>query len=345
MDAKICRKRNGRGSCLFDFDAFLRRERVDFITKGANVAKNHVNVHCPFCGADDPSHHLGINLDTGNWGCWRNHTHRGRKPHRLVRALLGCSWDKAAQIVGETTIVEEKTIGELLEEVRRPKDAGLAPLEEIDLDPSFRQVEFEGPHKSASRFGDYLHQRGFVNPPNVARFYGLRCCSTGLWKGRLIAPLTFRSRLIGWTGRTIEDSIPKYRSHPSGDAIKRILFNYDEAAEGGRFLVLTEGPFDAMKVDYYGQTSGVRAVGLLGVTTTPSQRALLGILSQRFDHVVILLDPDATLASIRLMGELAYLRPPPERFELPPGVKDPGDLDRRQVWMLCDELSKRHNYT
>jgi len=49
--------------------ALLDRLEVQYITEGPNCKRGWVNVRCPFC--DDPSEHLGMNLETGAFNCWR----------------------------------------------------------------------------------------------------------------------------------------------------------------------------------------------------------------------------------------------------------------------------------
>ena len=76
---------------MLDVLTFLDHNRIPYRTNGPNCAKGHVVIKCPFCGDEDPSEHLGIQLSTGYWGCWRNSSHRGRRPHRLIMRLLGCN--------------------------------------------------------------------------------------------------------------------------------------------------------------------------------------------------------------------------------------------------------------
>jgi hypothetical protein len=61
---------------------------IEVLDKGHSVSKGNFNIKCPFCGAADPGHHMGIRLDNGWWGCWRSSDHRGKSPVRLLCALL-----------------------------------------------------------------------------------------------------------------------------------------------------------------------------------------------------------------------------------------------------------------
>ena len=42
---------------------------VDYISEGKNVSSGWIEINCPFCG-QDPSKHLGINLETGLFHSW-----------------------------------------------------------------------------------------------------------------------------------------------------------------------------------------------------------------------------------------------------------------------------------
>lgn len=63
---------------------------------------------------------------------------------------------------------------------------------------------------------------------------------------RVIVPFYYRGELVGYTARAIEDGIkPKYwSSHPAD-----FVFNLDMQKSESKFVVVCEGPFDAMSID------------------------------------------------------------------------------------------------
>jgi hypothetical protein len=64
-----------------DWRQLLTDNRVPFIERGPNVKRGEINIRCPFCGSADPSYHMGLNLDSGWWSCWRNKDqHSGKSP-------------------------------------------------------------------------------------------------------------------------------------------------------------------------------------------------------------------------------------------------------------------------
>ena len=63
---------------------------------------------------------------------------------------------------------------------------------------------------------------------------------------RVIIPYYWKKELIGYTARAVDDTVkPKYHnSHDSG-----FVFNTDQQNPDAKFVIVTEGPFDAMAVD------------------------------------------------------------------------------------------------
>jgi 5S rRNA maturation endonuclease (ribonuclease M5) len=63
---------------------------------------------------------------------------------------------------------------------------------------------------------------------------------------RIIVPFYYRGQTVGYTSRAIVDGIkPKYwSSHPAD-----FVFNLDQQKPNSKFVVVCEGPFDAMSID------------------------------------------------------------------------------------------------
>ncbi len=63
---------------------------------------------------------------------------------------------------------------------------------------------------------------------------------------RVIIPFYYRGKIVGYTSRAIADGIkPKYWSNHPAD----FVFNLDNQQPSSKFVVVCEGPFDAMSVD------------------------------------------------------------------------------------------------
>jgi hypothetical protein len=193
----------------------------------------------------------------------------------------------------------------------------------------------------------YLQKRGYTfdEATEVMQDYGLRSAIDGPFGYRIVFPVEMPHGLATWTGRGINDRmIPKYKTlSPDPDKAKaqklprarlpigQCLWNARELQYArGRLLVICEGPFDALRVDYYGRAAGIRATCLFGKNLSDDQ-ALLAMSLGRFDKRKLALDPDAALDMRRavLSREYAGL----EWIDIK-GVKDPAMLSREQVLAL-----------
>ena len=308
----------------------LQQQGIDCHEHGPNVRKGQVAIRCPWCGDADPSQHMNVDPKTGAFSCFRNSQHRGRRPHGLLMKLLGCSHEAVQALLTDTSdlrrtvqrLTQEEASEEPVEEERlHGRDAvGLVPLTSRGL--------------SYFRFRDYLAERGFDHEqlPIMSELYDLRCALTGRFKFRVVFPVhDVGGKIIGYTGRCIDDGSLRYLSLP-GTTVKRHLLWENLLAAGGRTLRICEGPLDALKVDYVGRVRGSpdRATCTFGVNPSRSQLARIVELADGFQRLAILFDGDALGAAIRLQNALMPMVDATiER--LPDGVADPGELLWGQV--------------
>jgi hypothetical protein len=323
-------------------DEFLTKHGIEFITSGANVAAGNVNVRCPFCGRADPSYHMGIVMNWSGWGCWRNSNHRGRSPYKLVMALLGVTYAEARRLLGSRADVgpsDPDKFQKVLESLRRgPQEksarASLAhpPL---SLPKNFRPVDFAA---MPTRFFNYLTTRGYKDLSRLARVFKLHYCVSGEWANRIIFPVDGpEASLASWTGRSIyQKATPRYLSlskERSALTIKDCVWPYSLAAKkGARLLVITEGPFDALKINYlFARSHGVRSVCTFGTSISARQQLLLRGLSDYYKSVVILPDPEAYFSGVALVSQLTF---PVKVIRMPESGEDPGGCSRRVLSRL-----------
>ncbi len=323
----------------FDWIGFLKQQGVGFISSGKNVQRGHINVRCPFCGPADPHFHMGIRLEDGAWACWRNEDHRSRNVARLIVALTGMAWDEAIELVDEATPFERTSLRELSERLRnKPKPKSL--LKVFNPPKHFLPIVDEG---RRARFVDYLVERKFSVPtiPQLCADYSLRCSFTDDTEHRVIFPFIKGKHWYGYTARSIfKNARTRYLSFPDSRAVKQLVFNHNAMLEGGRALIVVEGPVDALKLDFYGKALGVRAIATLGTTATDEQAGILlhNLLryGRRWDQVFRLLDPGALAQSLTLGAKLAALRT--QTLFVPAGVEDPGAMRRLDVLQFCREV-------
>jgi hypothetical protein len=309
-----------------DWVAFLEAHGVDFVSSGPNTKRGNLSVKCPWCGPDDPSEHLSIALNKDAYGCWRNAQHAGKKPYPLVAALLNCSFSQAKLVVQQFSAADPET----LEDAIAALGGATKPIQQPDLPqglpPTFKPIK---PTGLTRRFWRYLEGRGFDDVAALIDRYGLMCCQLGRWKDRIILPIYSNDKLIGWTARAIQDTINASRYLTSSPEVKNTIFNEDELL-GGEKLFITEGPFDALKVDFYGSPR-IRATCLFGVNPTLSQIFILRQVMKRYKQAGILFDSEAQEQAMQLRD---YLISKTTIDFLPAGVKDPGALSSSQVVAL-----------
>jgi hypothetical protein len=246
----------------------------------------------------------------------------------LISNIARVSYDDARAILDqEIEFSSGSTPAALLSQLHGWEEAKSAPLKSIRMRSSFHAFSIK-PARAEKRYHTYLENRGFANPERVARDYGLRWCSSGDFKGRLIFPIWVEGKLVGWTGRAIGRTKNRYKAEPPGDGMQRLLWESGNI-EDGDVLAITEGPFDALKVSWAVIDEGVTAVALLTNKAGPEKLDRILKLSKKASRTVILLDRAAEGQAIQLQRQLAVISP--EVLFLPPGVKDPGDLKREQA--------------
>lgn len=327
---------------MFDWIAFLESRRIYYVTSGPNVAKGRVAIKCPFCGADDKSEHMGIDLHHERWGCWRSADHRGGSPVRLVAALAQCSLDQAYEITGKQRFIPEDYHARALE-LLSPKE------KRIERKPLALPAEFKrfAMCATARPFISYLEneRRGAFQRRDILRFtedFGIYYAMRGPYRYRVIFTIVVNGKLQCWTGRTINPNQLRYKalstdadkakqegSEPALAATADLLLWYDDLMkEDADTIVLCEGPFDALKVRLLGRERGITATCFFTMNSTESQASLLYDLLPRFKRRLLLLDQGTIPNALKLRKKLIGLDV--EIAQLPPLIKDPALLTNRK---------------
>lgn len=329
----------------FNWLQFCTRYSIEFVEKGPNVSKSNINIECPFCG-NDPSHHLGLSLKKGFWGCWRNKKHRGKKPHKLIMSLLHVPFEQAVAIVGTGGRPNLSEFDQAIANLKGNGDGPSVALTVLQMPKEFKPISRDGHGK---KYWGYLTNRGFkkADISKLCDLYDLRYCQNGKWGHRIIIPVYMDNRLVCWTSRTISkrESLryvslttnpikAKERGDPvSPMNIKDTVLWYDDIKGlRGDTFVLCEGPFDALKVDYYGRKNGVRSTCIFSTDMRDSQMLLIDEMAHKFRRKLVLLDQGQTSTAMGLVNDLVHLG-----FEfgnLPQGVGDPGDMTQKQIEQL-----------
>lgn len=326
----------------FDWVSFFSSYRVSFSERGPNTSRDNVVVHCPFCGPKDSGRHMSINLSGKGWRCFRDNSHRGKNPARLVAALASLPIDRANALVGNAIFIPDDFLDRVKGLVGPAKVEEEEEPEGLAMPKDFRAFVPDLP--SARPYERYLREeRGFTLPQiyRLTQRYDLRYCVRGPFRNRIIFPVLFERRLVSWTGRSIDPNAElRYRSlsrdrerameeglAPSIGAISDYVLWYDRLMRSNAdILVLNEGPFDALKVDVLGRRHGISATCFFTSRPTEPQLLLLQDLATKFRRRIVMLDAKGTLATgIQISNALSMVGV--ETYILPETLKDPGEFD------------------
>lgn len=332
-----------------DWRGLLTEHGIRFVDRGANVKRGEINISCPFCGSADPSQHMGLNLESGFWACWRNSEHRGKSPLRLLCKLLNISYGRARQIAGMTDNEPPDPDGFDAVAARiMGRDSGIKRVEQVRREFLHMPREFAplGPHGAAGRCYRYMEQRKFARPEieELSVFYHVRAAILGPWKDRVVLPYVMDGNIVAWTGRAIAQAEIRYKDLSLDEClvpIKQTLFNYDAMTKPGQeVLVVVEGPFDALKVDVYGHDLGVRAVALSTNTISEEQIYMIEEFSPTFHKVVVMLDNASSLGVVDSMRMKQKLRGVQNLaiMPVPFGLKDAAEMTPIQARTFTEGL-------
>ena len=176
-----------------------------------------------------------------------------------------------------------------------------------------------------------LYNRKF-DPKELTEKWGVHFCRDSehyLERGRLILPVFWEGRLVGYQARSIDGSEPKYYTM-KGLNKSRMLFNGDQARRY-KFGVVVEGPFDVYRV-------GPQAVALLGKSMSFWQREL-SMAWWGEGALCVALDPDAILDMERTTELLRQTAFKWGAFSLPL-LQDPGKMSSEEVWSLITSYAR-----
>ena len=317
---------------MFAWKKFLEARNIVFREGG----QNEVLVHCPFCGENDPSQHLSISLRGRGWRCLRMKAHSGKAYARLMSNLIGCTEDYAREILGESVQVLPDA-DQFSETWRKQLGMDNAKAETrpsyIDFAPEMKPLS-RSRGRLADLFWDYLGDRGYSMQYAewLAETYRLQYAVTGYWAYRMIVPVFDSSgKLMTWTGRSVlPDAKVRYVTLNSESSVvspTNLLLGLDFLwrAYRPRCLVVTEGPFDAMAITALGHQDGIYGTCLFGVQVSDAQANLLADLSNKFERMRLLVDPDARM---KVLGFRDRLPRKCQVKDLREGLKDPGELPK-----------------
>lgn len=301
----------------WNWPQFLDQHGVAYRTTGRNVGAGRLVVKCPFCGAADPSEHMGILLNGEAWGCLRDKTHRGKSKIKLVMALLNCSHGYARTLVGNED-AGYMANGSFADEFDKLFDAGMnSGTHAMNTKPALtipKEFRAFGSGKfSEAAFANHLRGRRNLSDQQIRTLtthFDMYYCVSGLYAQRIIFTAHEQGELKAWTGRAISDrAMLRYRSIPKEIAVvSHYLLWYDDLLEADAdTLILVEGPFDALKLNLLGWRAGIRATCCFTSAPTAIQIHKLHVLVRRYKRRLLMLDQGTELMAMNVLADMRGL--------------------------------------
>jgi len=266
-----------------------------------------VQLHCPFCSGGVSGWHLGWHVDTGHFHCWRC---GGLKLWDMIGAWLNTS----------TGAVIYRTIQEYQTDTR---------VHQKQKAPRRRTIKFPlRTERLCKAHIKYLRSRGF-DSLQLVKTWDLTGTMhlSGIWNWRIIIPIhNADGTVVAYTGRSIKDAKPKYRTVSDKDALESPADQlYGIHKVTGDAVMIVEGPIDVWRL-------GPGAVATLGVDWTQVQANKL----RRFKRRYVMYDPEAEQEGKDLAHYLSLF---PGETEILSGLDtDPGDMSSTDAQQLMEEL-------
>lgn len=295
----------------FDALRFVHNHNVTCADHNSKHYRNGwVNVECPFC-TGNPGEHLGYNLSSGYWNCFRCGWHNVVE---VIEHVLGVS-NQEARVIAKTYGARPQHRGEDTAAHRPPT---------LSLPSGTKKMQ--DPHRY------YLKKRGY-DPEELEELWHLM--GTGIigpYKFRIIAPIFHQHRLVSYQGRDISNKAPlKYKACRAEDEVvphQTILYGLDKAQ--GHSVVVVEGITDVWRL-------GPGAVATFGIEWTQEQALLL----KEYPRVFIMYDfgeVQAEKQAHKLGVTLSGLGVEVEMLMVPNHQGDPAELSDRKAKRLMRQI-------
>lgn len=174
-------------------------------------------------------------------------------------------------------LVAPEEIKEAVEEIRfeaRSLPDNAKPI--IELEAFYRLGDYQNVPAELLASIEYVHRRQI----ELGKYNFCWTADTAYnMHRRIVVPFYYQKQVVGYTARAIVDGIkPKYySSHPAD-----FVFNLDNQKPEYKFVIVCEGPFDAMSVD---------GVAVSGAEISDQQAELIDRLQR---EVIVVPDSDKT---------------------------------------------------
>ncbi len=170
---------------------------------------------------------------------------------------------------------------------------------------------------------EYLYNRGFTVDD-----YNWHWTDEDGFQNRLIIPFYSKGKIVGYTARSIRDSKVKYISEQQPGYV----FNLDSQGFDKEFVLVTEGPIDAICLD-----------GCAVMSNEIGEQQIAQLKSLQKEIVIV---PDRDKSGLKLVEQAIELGFSVSMPEWPEGIKDVNDCMRQHgrlytMWSIVS--AKEHN--
>lgn len=205
---------------------------------------------------------------------WQPGRHLTRKMRQLLQ-WLGAPDDVINKLSLEALKLESDT--KALEAVSLPKfEERSLPEDAKSLEEWSTWIELQGWENTDQDLINafcYLRNIRSIDPYSYP-FYWTKKLG---FKNRIIVPFYKDGIIVGYTARAVNDAKPKYIS----DQTPGYVFNLDRQTQDREFVIVCEGPFDALSID---------GVAILGAEIMDKQALLINRLGRK---VIVVPDRDS----------------------------------------------------
>jgi hypothetical protein len=289
---------------------------IPYATEGHKHCRpGWVNIECPLCTGEHPGLHLGFNLQTNHYVCWR------------------CGWKPVSKVISTLLHMPENAVRSIILQyggiaVRRTTEPTVKIRLKAHRLPS-NTIPLQANHKR------YLEKRGF-DPDRLEREWQL--VGTGPvstldninFKHRIIAPIIWDGVEVSFQGRDITNkSQLKYITCPKDRELmfhKNILYGKQES--WGKTIIIVEGITDVWR---FGQD----AACTFGIKFTSTQ---IKKIAGTFTRAAICFDGGERQAyqqANRLVAELKFRGVDSFRVDI---LGDPGGMPQSDADYLVKQL-------
>ena len=299
----------------FDIERYLNDRGVPFVTEGKNVQSGWIAIQCPWC--DDPSNHLGIDLDSKGINCFRCPA-KGT----VIKLIM-----KVDHLSSDRAVAELKkfSVHDLSHFQKSRPHSQMSTVESKVTLASMSK-------KSAERYHiEYLESRGFDHDYLTSKYKLQFTGPLGDYRMRIIVPIYQRNQLVSFTTRDVTGGAKIPWVHGAPDKVilspKDCLYNLDTVRST---VIVVEGTSDVWRL-------GDGVVATFGHKYTRKQIYLLRNVRRAF--VLFDTEAEAQADANRLAYDLSSIIPDVHVFEL--GSGDPGDLPPEDVEAIRSEIFGR----